>query len=298
MRPHLDPRVPLLPRASGLQVGVDADHGLIVHGDPDLLTRALRLMNGTRTVTAVAEQSGIDPDLARDIAAQLESHELVVPKRRRVRPRVRLVGSGALARDLAEAICATDLGPLVVVDPEAPQPRVYAHPRPTGAESLKAHLLARGHRVTVDGHWYAGDSGHDVTVVADDRLEPDRALTQVLLRGNRPHLFVRPQVRGVVVGPFVLPGRTACTRCMDLVRSHDPEWVHVLARLCMTQLSTPSTQRAWAVGQVLVSLRAWAAGAEPTTAGVTQELGRDWTVTSRAWPLHPECGCADSAAAA
>lgn len=296
-RPRLDPRVPVLDRVRSLQVGVDPSHGVVIDGATVEVRAALALLDGTRTLAEVAAGSGLAPDAAGSLVTALAANELLDPPGRRI-PRVRLIGSGALARDIAEAICATGLGRLVVVDPEPAPAHVYAHPRATGGASLRAHLAGRGHEVDLAAHWFDGEVDHDVTVVADDRIEPDRALTQTLGREALPHLFVRPLVRGVVVGPLVLPGRTACTRCMDLVRARDSGWVGVLAQLCHRTLPTPVTPRTWAVGQVLVSLRAWAAGGHPATAGTTLELGRDWSVTTRAWPLHPLCGCADLAAAA
>ena len=45
--------------------------------------------------------------------------------------------------------------------------------------------------------------------------EPDRDLLDPYLRDGVPHLVVRLTEGDAVVGPFVVPGRTACLRCVD-----------------------------------------------------------------------------------
>lgn len=295
--PHLDPRVPVLDRGTdALQVGLNADQAVVLTGPADPLRAALGLMDGHHGPARIARGSGLELGLVEAIVTALDDRGLLVtPPPPRLA--VRIVGSGALARDLAEAVCATDLGELTVVDPEPPAPRVYAHPRATGGASLRAHLVARGHRVRSQEHWFGRGDTHQVTVVADDRLEPDRALTEVLTRDGIPHLTIRPTVRGVVVGPFVVPGRTACMRCLDLVLAADPAWPAILAQLCRARLTLPATVRAWAVAQALVCLRAWATGGVPLATGTTVELAADCTVHQRRWPRHPLCTCDELAAA-
>ena len=45
--------------------------------------------------------------------------------------------------------------------------------------------------------------------------EPSRTLVDDHLRAGRPHLVVGAGPRGYRVGPFVVPGSTACLRCVD-----------------------------------------------------------------------------------
>jgi len=45
--------------------------------------------------------------------------------------------------------------------------------------------------------------------------EPDRDLLDPYVRDGVPHLVVRLTEGDAVVGPFVVPGRTACLRCVD-----------------------------------------------------------------------------------
>ncbi|WP_299035787.1 hypothetical protein [uncultured Pseudokineococcus sp.] len=69
-----------------------------------------------------------------------------------------------------------------------------------------------------------------VVLVADGAPPPARAAQ--LLRADADHLAVVLRERSAVVGPLVVPGRTACLRCLDLHRAdRDPEWPRVAAQL-------------------------------------------------------------------
>ena len=53
-----------------------------------------------------------------------------------------------------------------------------------------------------------------------------------LMRDRVPHLAVSADEAIGVVGPLVIPGRTACLRCLDLTRAErDPAWPLILAQL-------------------------------------------------------------------
>jgi hypothetical protein len=64
----------------------------------------------------------------------------------------------------------------------------------------------------------------DVTVaVLVAEGEPDRASVDAQVRDGRAHLVVSRSPGGFTVGPFVVPGLTACLRCVDAHRGeHDP----------------------------------------------------------------------------
>lgn len=294
MHPRIDPRVPLLRRSDGLQLGVDPDHGLLWTGDPDAFTALIEAMDGSRSPAELAELRGLDPAAVEGICATLTDRELLVPPRRRP-PRVRLIGSGALARDLALALCQTRTARLTVIDPEPPPAKVYPHPRETGGDTLRRWLRTQGHEVDWAEHWFTGADTDELTIVADERAEPDRALARVLTDQRLPHLFCRPRVRGAILGPFVEPGRTSCLHCADLVLARDRHWPETLAQLCQVSLPVGRTLRYWLVGQTLATVRAWSAGTPPQTLGATVEIDRRWATAVRQWPRHPDCACAQLA---
>lgn len=132
----------------------------------------------------------------------------------------------------------------------------------------------------------------------------DLDLRDALLRSGVPHLpaFVRETVG--VVGPLVLPGRTACLRCVDLARTdRDRHWPRVLAQL--TPLPDSARARRGTVadacdGVLAAAVAAQAAlqvlalldGATPSAAGHSIETDLvDGTTRARGWQQHPACGC-------
>ncbi len=105
-----------------------------------------------------------------------------------------------------------------------------------------------------------------------------------------------------MVGPFVLPGESACLRCIDAhVARDDPDHVPVLARYVAAsrprrpRAETPPTEPAlvalavaWAVRDVLAHVD----GKRPTTCDATVQLGPEPSrQVHTAWSRDPECGC-------
>jgi bacteriocin biosynthesis cyclodehydratase domain-containing protein len=144
------------------------------------------------------------------------------------------------------------------------------------------------------------DDPHAVLVLAQG--EPDRAQLDPFLRSGTPHLLVRVVDGGVVVGPFVVPGRSACLRCVDARRCDtDPDHPSVLARYGAAtraargdgcgDLAEPVLLQlalAWAVRDLVVHLD----GDRPGTWSRTVRLGPEPTDLVRtAWDQHPQCGC-------
>ena len=143
--------------------------------------------------------------------------------------------------------------------------------------------------------------GADVVIVAGVG-ETDRDDLDPLVRSRTSHVVVRLVDGGAVIGPFVVPGATACLRCVDAHRGvEDPHHVAVTTRYVratsfpradgVPDVSTPaltSLAASWAVRDVV----AHAAGAEPSTWSRTVFLGASPTVLrEEAWLRHPDCGC-------
>ncbi|MEC4018335.1 ThiF family adenylyltransferase [Streptomyces sp. H27-D2] len=60
---------------------------------------------------------------------------------------------------------------------------------------------------------------------------PDLASAEPLLAAGTPHLFAGVIEATGVVGPLVLPGGTACARCVELARTEiEPAWPRMLAQ--------------------------------------------------------------------
>lgn len=132
----------------------------------------------------------------------------------------------------------------------------------------------------------------DLAVLAGPAGAEDVA---ALLRARIPHLAVRADEAIGIVGPLVVPGRTACLLCADLARAdRDSAWPHILAqatgpaRACDTVLAAGTA--ALGAHQALAFLDQ--AGKPPATLNGTLELVLpDWQWRRRSWLPHPACAC-------
>ncbi|WP_026925905.1 hypothetical protein [Granulicoccus phenolivorans] len=300
--PRLRPEFPILQRtATSVQVGVDPAYALVLHGTDERIVAFLHGLDGTRDPTLLARQHDLEPTVTEPIIRALTRADILGGRPAALPPlTVRLIGAGLLARCFAESYLAADLGNLLLADAGRPDDGMYRYPQATGAATLRSHLLTAPpgigpaldpRRVTVSDHWSIAGAVGDLTVVATDRLEPDRALTDQLLRLDQPHLLLRPLPDGVVLGPWVSPGHSACTRCVDLIRCADPAWPTVLAQLCRLTAQPPVEAAAWAAASAVIQIRAWQSGQPVEAANATIELDRGWVSRARHWPPHPDCGC-------
>lgn len=277
------------------QVGVGPD-ALVVRGTGPTLLRLLSTLDGTRSLTQLDDAA----TGAREAVTLLAAHGLLgVPAL--PLPPVLLLGAGRLGRACATALAGAGV-PLLLCDPDPPVPGLYpGPPQPTGAAALRLLLHSRtpaahpgtGPVVGVVAHWSERSIRPALAVVAQDRCEPDRGITDTLLRRDLPHLLVRPLDGGAVVGPLVLPGRSCCTRCTDLYRvSRDPAWPQVLAQLIRRPGVVDPAAARWAAATALPPVLAALRGGEPDLVDHTCELRLPrWTSRLRRWPAHPDCGC-------
>jgi hypothetical protein len=130
--------------------------------------------------------------------------------------------------------------------------------------------------------------------------EPDRGLVDEAGRADQPHVWAGATADGVRAGPFVVPGRTACRRCVDAGHSaEEPGWALLREQYVGPHGDVPdpvdpvgmSLAVAFAAGDVL----RWLDGERPLTWSATVDLGATEPVR-RAWPRHPACGCSWSGA--
>ena len=180
-----------------------------------------------------------------------------------------------------------DLAP-VVVDGWGPlAEELTAQLRRCGVPVRGGGHAADSAEVALSGPGAAGGStGPDagppraVVVVAEGRA-PGWAGAPWQARGI-PHLPVVLGGRRVVVGPLVLPGRTACLRCAR------PAWDTSAAAVSDTPTGSLVLAAAVATVTVLAVLRG-----DHSLGGISTEIGlAEVSVTHRLWNLRPECGCA------
>jgi hypothetical protein len=133
----------------------------------------------------------------------------------------------------------------------------------------------------------------DLTVVVAAG-EPPRDLVDDHLRAGRPHLLVAAGPRGYRVGPFVVPGVTACLRCVDAhLAERDPRRGVVVEQLVgRTAAPDEPTLEALAVTWAVRDAVRYLAGSCPSTWSATVELDVELDPRRREWTRHPHCGCA------
>ncbi|MBA3264998.1 MAG: hypothetical protein H0T14_01305 [Nocardioidaceae bacterium] len=138
-------------------------------------------------------------------------------------------------------------------------------------------------------------AGAGLVVMATDS-EPARSRVDDLMHLGVPHLWVCLRDLVGVLGPFVIPGHTACLRCVDAARTdRDPAWPALLdaaaARPLPVTASDPvlcALVASWAV----LEAQTWAAGLHPQTSDRVIEVPYGCgAVQTEEFDLHPHCGC-------
>ncbi|MFI2103929.1 ThiF family adenylyltransferase [Isoptericola sp. NPDC019693] len=214
-------------------------------------------------------------------------------------------GLGRTGTALAGLLAGAGVGTLVLDDRSPVQvgdlglgghgPGDVGRPR----ERSAAERLAAAHprlRVRTELEVTAGGEPRlpDVVVVVESHAaRPERY--ERLLGAGIPHLPVVVREADVVVGPLVLPGRSACVGCCDRhAADADPGWRHVVADLgrrpadAAQETTLAATAAALAAGQVLALLD----GAAPATVGRRLEVALPEAVPrARDVAAHPGCGC-------
>jgi bacteriocin biosynthesis cyclodehydratase domain-containing protein len=291
MRPLLRPGTHALSRADGSwQLGLDPATAVVLPHHP-----ALR--------RALLDGSADDHDA---VVAQLDTHRLVVDEK----VLMPLIGSAAraLPRSTGAALArhagheadrhaaARDRSRVTVVG--------FGHPDGAALAPALEELLARSgvrpQRLRSPSPGTRRRTRLVATLVGVG--EPDRELADDWLRTGTPYVVVRLTEGRAVVGPFVVPGRTACLRCIDAHHTDvDPEWP-----LLVRQYGAASSRdRADGVPEPLDPALAavalgWAArdvatyvdGGRPTTWSSTLLLDPQLaSLETRSWLRHPECGC-------
>jgi hypothetical protein len=139
-----------------------------------------------------------------------------------------------------------------------------------------------------------GSDDPALTLVVTRGAEPSRRDVDRLAQADRPHLLVTSVAGRVRVGPCVVPGLTACVRCLDEhLADRDPSHPRLVTehvapdRADVPQPGDLALALAWAVRDVVSLLD----GDRPTTWSATIDLTAGGPV-SHAWRRHPRCGCA------
>ncbi|MGY1711155.1 thiamine biosynthesis protein ThiF [Geodermatophilus sp. SYSU D00758] len=315
-----------------LQVGgVDSTDGVVVSPATGALERLLRGLDGRRprqAVVADAVRDGHDPAaveallralLDTGLLVDLEAADLLATDagpaasaraaaelptatggaRWQARRRATVVVDGAtrVGVPLAAVLAASgvgrvhvrDTGPATAGDAVVGGLGAADEGRPRGLAAADA--VRRASPLT-DLRPPAGNADLVVLTRAWASTDPHVADLQ---RDGVPHLVSTVRGETGVVGPLVVPGRTGCLRCAELLRRDaDPRWPVLSAQLAadarpagatVTCLLTALTAAVQVLGYV-------DGGGAPVTLGATLELRPpQFTPRSRRWGAHPECRC-------
>jgi len=318
---RLRPHHPVLRRGPGaVQLGVLPGRAVEATGlSPPLLTLLLEL-NGSWPVdelVARAVELGADQADVRALLADLRAEEGLldaVAARRAAQARqsahVLVRGAGPLLSPVTAGLAAAGIGTLWVESEPAPpahgvDPAEVRRLAPAAAVTPEAPdrpltdaVVAEVRRLAPASKVRAGPSRRRPDLVLlTDVLAPDpRRHREFLLKGV-PQLVVRLMDGIGLVGPLVLPGRTACLRCLDLHRAaRDPSWPTVAAGLSgQVGTASPATVQATAAlaaEQAMIAVEPMTSAEPPPTLDAVLELDtRRGTARRRQWAPHPECGC-------
>jgi bacteriocin biosynthesis cyclodehydratase domain-containing protein len=131
--------------------------------------------------------------------------------------------------------------------------------------------------------------------MAVDR-EPARELADLAMHAGLPHVWAYMRDLVGVIGPFVVPGRTACLRCVDAARTEaDPAWPTLLQSAAAKPLRVAACDdvhaalvAAWATSEVAL----WASDVRPQTCGRVVEVPMGCGPADAViFEPHPACGC-------
>ncbi len=280
---RLDPRRTLLWRdLTTLQIGADPALAVLEHIDNDELRLIDSLTVGItpERLHGLAEHLGVRRERVDGLLGQLE------PALEPSSPDAATCDSATLDPGAAHRAAvdpaavhpvawrATDSEPLVVVG------------RGPGAERV-AGVLAEGQ--------------HPVTLIAPGASLVTRARAAVLvsthvvdpweharwLRRDRPHLPVVFGEVAVTVGPLVIPGASACLRCVECGRSKaDPARTVLASQLWGRAAAAETPTSALAAG--LAALRMLRSGSAATSVRIDARTG---ATSTAAWNPDPDCGC-------
>ena len=227
---------------------------------------------------------------------------------RRRAAHVRLHGGGRLGRCIASLLATSGIGWVVSADAEqeestaAPADRNPGTASPPGRARTTAAGPARATRRTAargrPARPLASETRPDLVVLIGT---PVPELTSMLMRDRITHLAASAGEAIGVVGPLVVPGQSACLRCLDLTRTdRDPAWPLILAQLAGRQADPPACDAALAAAvAALATTQALSfidrpGRTGPATNGTLELVLPAWQWRRRTWPPHRDCACARS----
>jgi ThiF family len=214
---------------------------------------------------------------------------------------VRIYGAGKVGSVIATLLAAAGIGHVSSRDPGTVS---AADLIPGGLSEAdigapRSAGVASAIRRTAPGARTDDDARRPDLAVLTGRHGPE--LAAGLLADEVPHLTATAGEAIGIVGPLVIPGRSACLHCLDLARAdRDPAWPQVLAQIIGRQPSTPACDcvlatsvAAQACAQVLMFVDR--GRADTVTNGSLELVAPGWQWRRRSWKPQAQCGCSSGA---
>lgn len=263
-------------------------HGLLADAAAD--RSAIRTLHRT-------ERERLGADLA-SLAVVRGDDGLTAAARRRSAV-VRVLGAGRVGAAVSALLATAGVGAVDVEDEGT------ARPQDAGVGALSLRDVGRSRAAAAREYVRAAAPS------VDDRPQPPHLVVLAPPEGtdldelrNRldpraAHLLAEVRDTVGVVGPLVLPGVSACLRCLDLTRTDlDPGWPAVAAQLCVPRRATAACDGVLAVAVAAVAaaqaLALLDGHIRPAAVDGTLELTLpDWRWRRRTWVRHADCGCAE-----
>ena len=336
MRPALKPGLlPVWRNRDTLQVGIDPRRAVALTGMRGAAA-LLGLLDGSRDraqILAAAEELSIPPEAADRVITLLAAagalHDFpastyqALPHglRSRLAPELATAalahgdgdgGARILARrqgacisvhglsrvglSVASLLTAAGIGVVVSAGQVPGSPADLANQGLTGpAHPAARHGSARRSAGRSPGRPAHADRRPDLVILADCHR---REMADALARDGIAHLSAAASEAIGIVGPMVLPGRTACLRCLDLTRAErDPAWPMILAQLTGCTADPPACDAvlaaavaAQATAQALFFIDRATTGSAVTN-GTLELVLPDWQWRRADWEPHHRCGC-------
>ncbi|MCW2623068.1 MAG: UBA/THIF-type binding protein [Frankiales bacterium] len=210
---------------------------------------------------------------------------------------VLVVGAGRVGAPLAALLASAGVGTVDVVDDGLARPSDAAPGGLTVADVgiNRGEAARRRVREHAPGVHTGAIPQPDLVVLAPVGAA-EQETVHALLRGSVPHLLATVRETVGVVGPLVLPGRSACLACLDQARTdRDPDWPVIAAQLAMPSRRPQACDQALAASvaaQAALQVLGLLDGESPASLDASLELTLpDWAWRRRSWTRHPACAC-------
>jgi hypothetical protein len=223
---------------------------------------------------------------------------------RRLAAQVCIHGGGRVGAGIASLLTTSGIGCVTHTDPaaeaasrppKAPAAGTKSPSTPRSDSASKAQPGTKSSDPLPTGPPRSGPPRPDLAVlVGRHSLE----LRASLMNEQIPHLAAAADEAIGIVGPLVVPGRTACLRCMDLTRAdRDPAWPLILAQLLGRQpdlLACDAPLAAAVAAHTAAQALAFIdrpLEASAVANGTLELVLPSWQWRRRTWLPHPGCDC-------